>query len=153
MCRKIVLDVFGNVFDITRERINIMGDPIYKAPAPLLDEQYAELAEAMGLDPETIPDEKEKNEMTESEPILWRDPPPPKPRRDLLVAAQLRLQPGRWALIHQVEAGLGFMPWWGPLNESPDFEIQIVWKKPGTLFGPRDIYARFVGSPEQGKHD
>ena len=27
-----------------------MSDPIYVAPAPLMDEQYAELAHAMGID-------------------------------------------------------------------------------------------------------
>lgn len=29
-----------------------MNDPIYRAPAPMLDEQYAELAWGMGIDPE-----------------------------------------------------------------------------------------------------
>lgn len=28
------------------------GDPIYQAPAPLLDEQYEELAYALGIDPD-----------------------------------------------------------------------------------------------------
>lgn len=82
----------------------------------------------------------------ESAGIVWKAPPERKPSRVVQVAAQLRTRPGEWALIHH-EEGLGFMPWWGPLHELPDFELRFVWEKPGVILGPRDIYARYLGTP------
>jgi hypothetical protein len=59
-----------------------------------------------------------------------------------VVAAFLRREPGKWAKIH-TSPGLEFMPWWGPLYESDEFEVKFVSLEPGKLFGGSDIYARF----------
>lgn len=82
----------------------------------------------------------------ESGDLIWKAPPERKASRVARVATELRARPGEWALIHH-EEGLGFMPWWGPLHESPDFETRFDRKTQGALFGPRDIYARYVGTP------
>jgi hypothetical protein len=78
--------------------------------------------------------------------VVWKAPPERKPSRAAQVAAQLRERPGEWALIHH-EEGLGFLPWWSPIHQSPDFEMRFVWENPRVLFGPRDIYARYVRTP------
>lgn len=77
----------------------------------------------------------------ETDAVVWQDPPSRPPSRLAGVRAQLEARPGKWALIAS-EQGIGILPWWGPLHESDEFETRFVWKQPGVIFGPRDIYAR-----------
>ena len=76
--------------------------------------------------------------------IEWADPPPPAPRRADLVAAQLRGKPNEWARIDSGATTL--LPWWMPISNDPNFELKFVRTGPSTqLFGPRDVYARYIG--------
>lgn len=76
--------------------------------------------------------------------IEWKDPPPRPGRRVDKVAAELRDKPLKWARIEQNET-VRFFPWWLSLVNNKEFEIQYVHIDPTQPFGPRDIYARFIG--------
>lgn len=77
--------------------------------------------------------------------VQWQDPPKREPRKVDVVAAELRARPGQWALIEKCEA-MSFLPWWGSLaNDTDHFEVRHVLENPSRLFGPRDIYCRYIG--------
>lgn len=77
--------------------------------------------------------------------IIWQDPPTPQPPKVEVIARQLQDSPGKWALIETGSPALAILPWWGPLNRSPRFEVKIV-NPTGAMWmdGTRDIYARYL---------
>lgn len=79
-----------------------------------------------------------------SDGIIWQVPPASDPpTRAQKVAFKLRQKPGEWALI-SVNDPTMFMTWWGPIHNDDEYETRLV-RKGQTLFGPRDIYARYIG--------
>lgn len=89
--------------------------------------------------------------MAEIEPVSsvveWREPPavPSTVSRLQRVTAELQRRPGEWALIATSSPVL--FTWWGSLHDHPDFEVTTrrTHGNDKTLFGPRDVYARYVG--------
>lgn len=84
--------------------------------------------------------------------VEWVSAPPPLPRRKVdVVAEQLRSNPGEWAVI--ARGDIAFMPWWGPLNTSAEFEVEWRRTNPerdrGLLFAPVNVYARYIGKPAE----
>lgn len=83
--------------------------------------------------------------------IRWQDPPPPARRgaRPVYVdiAAKLRTNPGRWALIFQSNRASASTTAWRMRNGlvegfTGDFEFRVRFDGDDG-----DVYARFVGEP------
>lgn len=76
--------------------------------------------------------------------LEWREPPAKPVSRLQRVIAELQRRPGEWALI---ATSSGLMPWWVDLRGREDFEVTTrrTHANDTTLFGPRDVYARYVG--------
>lgn len=79
--------------------------------------------------------------------LAWQDPPPdpdqPTPRH-LRLAAELRANPGRWALVAQSQ-GISLDPWWLRLDDMPGYEVRRVYKSRASsvVVRPYDVYARY----------
>lgn len=78
--------------------------------------------------------------------IVWQDPPEPKESRATELAKALRSRPGEWAMIEQ-HTNVFIFYWWAPLRRDLGFEIKEV-QSDSTIFGPRDIYARWNPSED-----
>lgn len=87
--------------------------------------------------------------MSEIEPVSsvveWRTPPAKPASRLQRVIAELQRRPGEWAQIAVSSSPL--LPWWGSLVDHPHFEVTTrpTHKDASLLFGPRDVYARYLG--------
>lgn len=63
------------------------------------------------------------------------------------VLKRLKAEPGDWFLVAEDDAFTLF-PWWAALRTQDGVETRIKRKLRSPLFGPRDVYARYVGHSE-----
>lgn len=75
--------------------------------------------------------------------LEWVDGPPDVEDRATAVATQLRGRAGRWAKIDHQE-GFRLISWWAPLARNELYQVKTI-PTTDAYFGPRDIYARFIG--------
>ncbi len=77
--------------------------------------------------------------------IEWKDPPEDQLQKIDVVIAELRSRPGEWAKIAHAE-GISFgSRWWYPLFDDYEYETRVALINPAQVFGPREIYAKFIG--------